>query len=119
MGFAAPQASTTMAAPPAMTTSPRYIQQAPVQAMAAPQCIQQAQALAPTSMMRGASFGTNMIKMPHAEKLPAPTEMSRPQLSAEPPSRTPRSSQTVPAVSSAAPTQSVGSKGGIRNAESG
>merc|ERR1711957_807143 len=39
------------------------VQQAPLQTMAAPQYIQQAQTLAPTSMMRGASFGrTNMIR---------------------------------------------------------
>ena len=121
MGVAAPQAITTMAAAPAMMTSPQYIQQAPVQTMAAlqymqqahvqtmaaphmmaqqapiqtmaspqyiqqasvqtmaapqmmgqqapmqtmaaPQYIKQAQTLAPTSMMRGASFGrTNMIR---------------------------------------------------------
>merc|ERR1712086_499064 len=38
------------------------VQQAPLQTMAAPQYIQQAQSFAPTSMMRGASFGrTNMI----------------------------------------------------------
>merc|ERR1712204_93974 len=46
----------TMAAPQMM------VQQAPMQTMAAPQYIQQAQTFAPTSMMRGASFGrTNMI----------------------------------------------------------
>merc|ERR1711865_1015605 len=47
----------TMAAPQMM------VQQAPMQTMAAPQYIQQAQTFAPTSMMRGASFGrTNMIR---------------------------------------------------------
>merc|ERR1711892_898287 len=47
----------TMAAPQMM------VQQAPLQTMAAPQYIQQAQPFAPTSMMRGASFGrTNMIR---------------------------------------------------------
>merc|ERR1719162_1874623 len=47
----------TMAAPQMM------VQQAPMQTMAAPQYIQQAQTFAPTSMMRGASFGrTNMVR---------------------------------------------------------
>merc|ERR1719491_1433771 len=61
MGSQAPQymqqaSVQTMVAPQMM------VQQAPVQTMAAPQYIQQAQTLAPTSMMRGASFGTNMIR---------------------------------------------------------
>merc|ERR1712123_20244 len=60
----------TMAAPQYMQQAPvqsfeapqMMVQQAPLQTMAAPQYIQQAQTLAPTSMMRGASFGTNMIR---------------------------------------------------------
>jgi len=60
----------TMAAPQYIQQAPvqsfaapqMMVQQAPLQTMAAPQYIQQAQTLAPTSMMRGASFGTNMIR---------------------------------------------------------
>jgi len=50
------QAPQNFAAPQMM------VQQAPLQTMASPQYIGEARTLAPTSMVRGASFGTNMIR---------------------------------------------------------
>merc|ERR1712194_39275 len=60
----------TMAAPQYMQQAPvqtiaapqMMVQQAPVQTMAAPQYIGEARTLAPTSVVRGASFGTSMIR---------------------------------------------------------
>merc|ERR1712194_960306 len=49
-------------APVQTMAAPQYMQQAPVQTIAAPQFIGEARTLAPTSVVRGASFGTNMIR---------------------------------------------------------
>merc|ERR1711957_919821 len=60
MSVAVPQAITTMAAAPAMMTSPQCIQQAPVQTMAAPQYMRQApvQTMAASQYMQQAPVQT-------------------------------------------------------------